>query len=195
MNMSIEKKIILYFCSALIILLFFIGVVVLPLINKIKDASQEYLANQETLIRLAQRESLSLELEKHFLEYEDDIISIEGAFLDTEEEIVGLILTLENIAQEFGNIFEIKSAIPSGVLVQDQTEEPFLSLQISIQGSFSNVLRFMASLEDNPYPPYRLMEIDTLSIKRLTGRSLAVLGEGLEEGDLEAILQIKIYTQ
>ena len=72
---------------------------------------------------------------------------------------------------------------------------PFLSLRISISGDFSNMLDFLSNLEGNPYPPYRLIEVSGLTIKRLEEKNLINSEESLLPGDLETILNIKIYTQ
>jgi len=57
------------------------------------------------------------------------------------------------------------------------------------------MLDFMSNLENNPYPPYRLIEIESLNIKRLGEKSLVRLERDLPIGDLETVLEIKIYVQ
>ena len=100
---------------------------------------------------------------------------------------------METVAQQTDNFFEIKAIRPYTSLT-DQ-ERPFLGFQISLWGDFSSLLLFLANLENNPYPPYRLVEIENLVIKRLAAKDLVRFDFPLEEGDLETILSIKIYTQ
>ena len=124
---------------------------------------------------------------------------IESAFLK-KEEVIGLISTLERVANQTNNFFEIESAQPSVVSEETLSEnntkkESFLSLKIRLWGSFNNLLDFMAHLENSPYPPYRLIEIKDLMIKRLEEKDLAKLPSALEEGDLETALVIKVYTR
>ncbi len=142
------------------------------------------LAGQESLARLDQREILFKELEKDYQEKQDALADIEGIFLKLQEA-VGFISTLETIAAQTGNIFEIKTA--GSFTASNENEESYLTLCISLWGNFSNILAFLANLEDSPYPPYRLIEIENLTMRRLDKQGA--------EGDLEVVISIKIYTQ
>lgn len=189
-----QKKIILFLGLDIAILLLFILLVSPHLIDRIKGAAQEYLSNQEILVNLDWRESLVKELEESYQSQAADLAQLEGAFLN-HQEAVGFISTLESIAQQTGNIFEIKTAssfIPANK--KGEAEESFLAFRISLWGNFNNLINFLANLEDNPYPPYRLIEIDSISIRRLEATGLNK-HPGLSQGDLETILGIKIYTQ
>jgi len=192
MMLSLQKKLILFLCLGLISLFLFGWLGVFPLFNKIKGLSQEYLSNQEILIKLDQRESLAKELQNDYQEREADLTELTGAFLGSDE-VVGFISNLETVAQQTDNFFEIKT-ISTHTSLTDE-ERPFIGFQISLWGDFSSLLRFLANLEDNPYPPYRLVEIENLAIKRLAAKDLVRFDFPLEEGDLETILSIKIYTQ
>lgn len=186
-----QKKALLTSGIALVILALLVWLVFLPLISKIGAASSEYLSNQEVLKKLDQRESLFKELEGYYQEKESDLKLIEGVFLD-QDEAVGYISTLEMIAQQTGNDFEIKTASAFG---SAEGEEYFLALRISLWGSFSGLLKFIANLEDSPYPPYRLIEISNLTINRIEPGRVAMSESGPKTGDLETQLVIKIYTQ
>jgi len=188
----LQKKLIGSLGISLLILIIFIQLVAFPLIVKIKNTSQEYLTNQGILTALHQKETLFRELEKTYQEREDDLLMIEDTFLKTEEA-VGFISTLEDIAQQTGNSFEIKT-VSSFAPLPEEEGDSFLVLRISLWGDFSSLLSFIASLEDSPYPPYRLIEVDSLNIKRLGKLDLANLSSSLRTGDLETIVGIKIYT-
>jgi len=190
MILSSQKKLILSFSLGLIILLLFIWLAIYPLVDEIRTVSQEYLSNQEILNKLDQKEFLAKELEESYQERKVDLEAIAEVFLGSEE-IVGFISNLETIAQETDNFFEIKAVSPYTPSTEE--ERAFLNFRISLWGDFPSLLSFLASLENSPFPPYRLVEIDNLVIKKLTKASLAQFN--LEEGDLEAILDVKIYTQ
>lgn len=186
-----QKKLIYFLSSGLIFLAVFVILVIFTLISKIQNTSAEYLVNQEILIDLGRREILAQELEKDYQDKQADLTGIEDVFLDYQEA-VGFISTLETIAQQTGNIFEIKSVTPFTPLAgagQTQTgtqkQEPFLTFQISLLGDFKSLLLFLANLENSPFPPYRLLGIENLSIKRLEEKS----------STLETAIGIKIYTQ
>lgn len=192
MTLSLQKKLILFICLGLISLFLLGWLGVFPLFNKIKGLSQEYLSNQEILIKLNQRESLAKELQNDYQEREADLTEMASVFLSSEE-MVGFISNMETIAQQTDNFFEIKAISPYIPLADE--EMPFLNFQISLWGDFSSLLLFLANLENNPYPPYRLVEIENLTIKRLAAKDLVRFDFPLKEGDLETILSIKIYTQ
>jgi len=186
-----QKKALLTLGISIIVLTLLVWLVFLPLINKIRVASSEYLFNQEILKRLDQRESLFKELEEYYQEKESDLGLIKGVFLN-QNEAVGYISTLETIASQTGNDFEIKTASAFG---SAEGEEYFLALRISLWGSFPNLLKFIANLEDSPYPPYRLIEISNLTINRIEPGRIVMSESGPKTGDLETQLVIKIYTQ
>ena len=188
MILSRQQKLILLVAISLVLLVVFVRWAALPLVYKVKAASQEYLAGQESLAKLDQRELLFEELEKDYQAKQDDLADIEGIFLDSQEA-VGFISTLETIAVQTGNVFEIKTA--GSFIASNEDEESHLTLRISLWGDFSDILVFLANLEDSPYPPYRLIEIESLTMRRLDK-------QGLEQGttgELEVIISIKIYTQ
>jgi hypothetical protein len=189
----LQKKLFGSLGISLVILAFFVWLAVLPLAEKIKQLSQEYLTNRETLAKLDQREFLFKDLERNYQERQGQLSVIKGTFL-AQEETVGFISTLEEIAEKTGNIFEIKTA-KSFTSSSGENGETFLSLRISLWGDFESLLLFLANLEDSPYPPYRLLEIDSLSISRLSGENIDKISSRLREGDLETVLGIKIYTR
>lgn len=188
----LQKKLLGSLGISLLILILFIWLITFPLIAKIKIASQEYLTNQRILTTLHQKGVLFKELEKTYEEREDDLLMIEDTFLKTKE-VVGFISTLEDIAQQTNNAFEIKT-VDSFTPLPEEEGDSFLVLRISLWGDFSSLLYFIASLEDSPYPPYRLIEVDNLNIRRLERVDLANLDYNLRIGDIETIVGIKIYT-
>jgi len=191
MNLASSRKLILSSGLSLIGLALFIGLAVFPFIGKIIKASQEYLANQEILAELDQRESLSKQLEKEYQQKETDLRNLDKVFLSAEET-VGFISNLEAIARKTDNFFEIKSVSADD---SSNNKESSLNFRISLWGNFSSLLLFLANLENSPYPPYRLVEIEDMVIRRLTAESLNKFDFPLEEGDLESILSVRIYTQ
>jgi len=198
-SFSFQKKVFFALLGGFLVLGLLIWLVFLPLVDKIKEASKEYWMNQETLSQLDQKESLFKEIKKAYEREDENFLMIENIFL-REEEIIGFISTLERVANQTNNFFEIESAQPSKaseevISENNAKKESFLSLKIRLWGSFNNLLDFMAHLENSPYPPYRLIEIKDLMIKRLEEKDLTKLPSALEEGDLETSLVIKIYTR
>ncbi|OGZ35314.1 MAG: hypothetical protein A3A94_02470 [Candidatus Portnoybacteria bacterium RIFCSPLOWO2_01_FULL_43_11] len=170
----------LFFLVGIIILAIIVYFLILPLVNKIKTASQKYLSNQEALLKLEKRGMIITSLRKSYQEKETDLAKIKEVFL-APEKTVGFISNLENIAVRTENKFEIQTAEP---LVKKEREEfPSLNFRISLEGSFNNLLKFIAHLENSPYPPYRLISLEDLTIKKL------------KAGEVQSNFNIKIYTR
>lgn len=187
---SVQKKIIISLSVSLIVIGALIWVAVSPLLNVIKAAAEKYVSNQEILAGLDKKEALYRELKENYLKQtdSDDFLMVEGVLLEEDETVVFL-STLERVAQQTGNDFEIKTA--SSFKATEDGEMSHLVLRISLWGNFTNLIRFIANLEGNPYPPYRLTRIDTISTKRMNEN----LERGTREGDLETTIEMKIYTQ
>lgn len=190
LSLAQKKFIILISVSSLVITLF-IFFVTLPLINKIKKMSEDYIANQERLLQLTQRDASIKELERNYQENKKDILQIEGAFLSPDpEQTVGFIYDLEKVAKQTNNDFEIQTI--SSAVKEDETTNSSIDFQISLSGEFSNLLYFLANLENIPYPPYRLIEIESISIRKTADREL---DENSKPTDIKSILNVKVYTQ
>lgn len=196
MVFSHKQKLILFSAISLVVLILFTYLAVLPLFNKVRAISQEYLDSKNSLAEINQRESLFRELETDYQARQADLESIEGIFL-SQKEIVGFISTLEELAAQSENVFEIKTA--GLYIVTEENEQSFLTLRISLWGDFSSLLEILAGLEDSPYPPYRLIEIDNLTIRRVEKKDPLGIRAGLsallEQGGLETIIGIKVYIQ
>ena len=189
----IQKKFLATLIICLIIIVFFVYLIIIPLIDKIKENSEEYLSNQEILNRLDKREYVYKKLQKSYDEKNSELLVTEKILI-SDEETVGFIFTLEKLAEQTNNIFEIKT-VSSFSPSEKKEEIPFLSLKMSLLGDFSNMLAFLSHLENNPYPPYRLIEISGVNIKRLAEKDLVNSEESLLLGNLETVLDIKVYTQ
>lgn len=186
-----QKKILLYLIVALTVLLALIWSAVVPLMMKIREASANYGRNKEILLKLDQQEILVKNIETGYQDKQEGLKNIENVFLGPEET-VGFIYALEKLAQETNNIFEIKTVSPFNP--QKQEETAFIGFRISFWGDYNSLLRFVAGLENAPYPPYRLVEIEGFNVRRLSD-SLIKQGVTLSASNIETILNIKIFTK
>jgi len=187
----IQKKIIAGIIIALIVLSFFIYLIIAPLINVVEKKSEEYLSNQEIINRLDKREYLYRKMQKSYNDKDSDLLVTEKLLI-SNKETVGFIFTLEELARQTNNIFEIKTV---SAFSDEKEKIPYLYLKINLFGNFSAMLDYLSNLENNPYPPYRLIEINGISIKRLEEKNLVNLSKTISPGDLETSLDIKVYIQ
>lgn len=194
-----KKKLIWTLIINSLIMVLFILFIDYYLVAKIKAVSQEYLSSQKTLTQFSEKEKLAKSLQKQYQETELDSQKLESVFLDIKDA-VGFITDLEKVAQSTNNFFEIKSVSPLESNKTDANDEgPFLGFHITVWGDFSKLILFLANLEDSPYPPYRLIEVANLNIKKLAKANLdeskITSMPGLKEGDLESSMDVKVYIK
>ncbi len=160
----------------LIIVATIVFCVISPLLGKIGAASRDYVEGEKT-IALLEGESMEVKsLEKTYQEIKKTFLELQTIFLDSEETI-GFITSLERLTTTTQNTIEIKG-------VSTSPEGDFINFQISITGSLSSLIYFLAAIENTPYPPYRLVEIENINISKSTQGS-----------SMQTNLEIKVYTK
>lgn len=180
------KRFFWFLILCLAVLILFVCSVNYPLINKIKIVSSQYLANQQELAEFYQRDEIIQVLQNDHENNQVNLANLDGVLLDPKNTIE-LITDLEKIANQTNNIFEIKSI---------GQEELFLKFRINVWGDFSGFIDFLAGLEDTPYPPYRLIDIEDIHMRRLTSVDIIRKSNlNLKIGDLESTFNIKVYTK
>lgn len=188
--MSIQKKIIIGVSLSLLVLILYSVFGVFPFLKKISDLSGDYVESKKKVAELDKRRSLFKELEANYNKNKKSLLKIEGALLK-QKETVGLVSTLENIAEQSGNEMQINRAQPYIPSEKEKDKLPYLDLAMELSGSFNSLLTFLAYLEDSPYPPYRLIEIENLQIHKIKKKESEATGSD----ELKATLKIKVYTK
>lgn len=174
--MNQRQKFYLSLGVILIIVATIVFCVISPLLGKIGAASRDYLEGKKT-IALLEREIVEVKnLEKTHQEIKKTFLGLETAFLDPEETL-GFITSLERLATTTQNTIEIKG-------VSTSLEGDFINFQISITGSLSSLIYFLTAIENTPYPPYRLVEIENIDI-----------GKSTQDSSMQTNLEIKVYTK
>jgi len=202
-----QKKMVISIVGHLLFLILIVFFVCLPLVYMIGKLSDQYLSDKEKLVRLSQGDNLIKKLEKDLSDNQDKLDKIDTIFLDPDE-IVGLMNDLEKIADKTNNVFKLQSIsepvkqikeTTAGEEEKQEKQKPMISFQLSLTGKYVDLIRFVANLEDTPYPPYRLIKIDDISIKGVLSESLPgllnIAGPSLASNSVNSILNIKIYTQ
>lgn len=173
--MSQKQKFYFTALAVFIILALLIFGVIFPLIGKIKADSRNYMEGKKNLLVLEKEIKEVKRLEKTYQEVKAAYSKLETVFLDPEETL-GFITSLEKLANESENSIKIE-----GVSISREGE--FMNFQIFLFGSCPNLIRFLTGIENVPYPPYRLVEIENIDIKKLP------------EGILQTNLGVKAYLK
>lgn len=163
-----------------LILLFF---VIYPLIKGIKYNSESIVNLKKEVKFLQSQEKNLAELKDLTSEVEPDFVKMNNLLIDPEVPI-DLIKFLEKTAEEQNVSIEI--AAPS-LKREEKGLWNYMNFQINIQGSFSNVLRFVEKIESSPF----LIETISLSISRLDkiGKDKKILDA------VTANFSIKVFTK
>lgn len=185
--LSPGQKIYLSSVITAIVIICLICFLVFPLIEKVKITSAIFWEKNRIFSLLIKKDKDYLaELEKEHKDYESSIILSEKAFLDSDKA-VEFIFALELIALQTGNKHEINEIVLPGT----EKKEGILPFQVSLWGSFPDLIRFLVNLENMTY----LVDVDSIQIKRLTERDVFGKKAGLSIGDVESIMRIKVYTK
>jgi len=106
-------------------------------------------------------------------------------------EALKFIMMIETIAQSTGNKQEVSVVKASN----DKTspKDTNINLQITLKGSFPNLVKFLLYLENAPY----FSEIKSLQLQGMTQKDIESLKEGkgigLSSGDITSTLKVSAY--
>ena len=115
------------------------------------------------------------------------ILKINNAFVNPEKAI-DFIVAIEKVAASTNNYQEIKE------VTSPKKEEGVLYFQISLWGSFPNLIKFLARLENMEY----FIDAKSLQITRIEEKELMGLTDKeitVSAGDVKSIINIKTYTK
>ena len=166
----------------------FLVLLIYPLLNKIKENSENFIVQKKTLLGLEAKIKNLRDVQALYRSYQPNLEKMDGLFINAEEPI-GFIEFLEQEADSAHLSIEIYPSNPKKVNGDTWQSMEF---QITLFGSFLNFLKFINKLEASPY----LFETQNLTIQRLTDNDVSLKGfEGLRAGDISAVLKIKVYVR
>jgi len=181
--MSSMKKIYLIIAGAMLVFVVLLFFVISPLVNKIENLSKEYIDGQTELFQIQQKELILRQQEEIFEKTKLRLLKVENSFLKLED-LVNFITSLEKTAKAQNTQFEIKAISPP------EKDKQYFTFAILAKTDFPNFLRFIFALENIPQPPYRLIEIKSITIKGLKLPE----SEGTRAKEVEGNLEIKVYA-
>lgn len=185
--MTCQRKIYLTLIISAIIIIALLLLLVSPLVGKIKSLSADLIEKKSMIFSYQERGGEYLEtLRGEYTELEPKILEINSSFANPEKAI-DFILTMERVAFLTNNYQEIKE-------VSSTKGENVLSFQISLWGSFPNLIKFLTQIENMNYfvdsNSLQITRIDEKELKGLSDKEIAV-----SAGDIKSIINIKTYTK
>ncbi len=173
--MPLNKKIYASLVFFALVILIFIFLIICPLLSDIKKDSQDFILQKNSFAELQMRKENFNQLRDFYQSHQEELKKIDNLFIDQETPIE-FIEFLEEKAKDSFLAIEISAASSK----KSESEKwNFSNYQLSLIGSFSNILKFLEKIETAPY----LIEISNLNIKQT------------KEEDIRAGLIMKVYTK
>lgn len=187
MTIAAQQKIYLTLAISMVIIVVLLLLLICPLVDKIKALSAELKDRNDIVSSYEAKSSDYLNwLRDEHTGLESGISKIDKSFV-APERAIDFILTVEQIAALTSNYQEIKE-------ISSAEEKNILSFQISLWGTFPNLIKFLAQLENIDY----FIDSSSLQTTRIEERNLNTLadkGITVSAGDVKGILEIKIYAK
>lgn len=171
------------YLAALVLAWFF---VVTPLISQIRTDGQE-LGQKKQEIDNFYQDWQNLEESKTIFRSVQKEMAAQPAFLSAKEPIK-FIQYVESVARQSGNYQEIAALAPDKDTPAPQNQ---LDFQLTTQGGFSNLVKFMIYLENAPY----YNEIVSLQIRRLSQKEVGISNRAGSAGDVTGNIRLAVYKE
>lgn len=185
--MNTKRKIYLTLIVSLLVIIGLWLFLIQPLVDEVKLLSTEFEQKNNLLASYKDKgEKYLNKLRDDYNLFESRIFEINNSFIDSEK-VIDSILAVEQAAVSTSNYQEIKEISSPG-------EDNALSFQISLWGSFPNLVKFLARIENLNY----FIDSDSLQITRIGERDLrswADKGINISDGDVKSTLEIKAYAK
>lgn len=184
-NKSPHLKIYLNLGWLILTALLLIFIVLLPSLNKIKQASQAQSA-ANLAIRDLYRDWLALQASEKNMQT-IDLVRLDKSFLNPDRPL-DFILTLEDIIQRTNLQHEIQVSTFS---ISPSEKIKSLPFHLTVIGSFNNLMDFLQYFENMPY----YAEIENFQLKKLSAEeALRERTLSAQTGDFKAIMNIQVIT-
>lgn len=141
--MSLEKKLIISIVIILGLILILVVFFIKPTFSEIEKMRKEIKTELMTIEKSYLKSQILTKAKKEFNEIEKNIQSLQNIFL-SEEKGTEFITFLEKIAHQYNIIQEIK--IGEAQSLKDDYK--VISLQLSLKGSFFNLIRYFQEIEN-----------------------------------------------
>lgn len=189
---SFHKKIYLTSGAFALGIILVISLIIFPLVQKIGADSQELFQKEKVVESFLQNWQDLENSKKDYAEIKKELE--EKPALLVPQEAIKFIQAMESFAQATQNYqtISVLKKTPSAEAEADVSPENILDFQISLWGSFPNLIKFLIYLENAPY----LTNVASLQINRLTEKEFSQLEEiNLPAGNINSVITLLVYQQ
>lgn len=185
-----QQKIYLALSASAIVIIVLLLFLISPSVSKLKALSRNLNENNSTLLSYKEKGGDYLaQLKSDYNVLGQKISEINNSFVNPEKAI-DFILAVEHLANITKNYEEIVEITPQ----QEKQESKALFFRVSLIGSFPNLVKFLAQLENMDY----FVDFDSLDIITIDEGDLAALKDKnivASAGDIKSAINIKVYTK
>jgi len=189
--MTGSKKLYITGSALTLAIILIAALVILPLINQIKISSQELVQKKQATESFYANWRNLENSKKEYQEIQNQLKEL--SFYLPSGEAIKFIQALEDIGQKTQNRENI-SVLKNTASGESANKENALNFQISLWGSFPDLIKFLIHLENAPY----YNNINSLRISRLTESDSASTGKetsGLPAGSINSIINLSVYQK
>lgn len=188
-NLSPKTKLYLTAGASAAIFALMISFITLPLINKISATSQEYLDIKQQIANIEENRNQIAKLEKEYDTIKEGISKID-ATLANPSDFLNTIIKLEQIGEKTGNKYKI-SVIDESSAKKSAEPKQYLPFRVVLYGDFAGAMDFINKLENADF----YANIEKVEMSKLDKLTLDQASEGIKEGDIKTIMEIRIFTK
>lgn len=179
-----NKKPYIYFIVFITLGAIIMTFLVFFLFGVIKKSSEDFISQKKALGEIEFKTENSAELEKIHQDYKANLKKIELAFIEKDTPIEFIEFLEKNASNCFLSINISSLSFQKTDLDTGRIPWDFLNLQMGLEGTFPDFLKFLEKLENSPY----LIEVSNLNIRKTQEEKESSAG-------IFASLFIKAYTQ
>lgn len=184
-----QQKIYISTGGFLVALILVIVLIILPLVRQIHQDSLKLIEERQAIDSFYQDWQNLKNSQKNYQEFQADLAQF-SAFL-LRADAIKFITAIENMAQQTQNqqtIAVLEKAPESAA--QDVAAGATLDFQISLGGSFPNLIKFLIYLENAPY----YNDLNSLQVSRVSQAEGVRETSQLREGDVKTTINLSVYS-
>lgn len=187
-KLTIRQKIYLTGGGSLVALVLFIGLIVSPLIDQIHQESQKLIQEQQTIDSFYRDWENLRDSQKSHKDFQENLAKFN--VLLPPAEAIKFITAAEDIAQKTQNQEDISVLEKTSGEPAAASADAMLGFQISLAGSFPDLIKFLVYLENASY----YNDVNSLQISRVSySESEAKQAQGLKVGDVKSTINLSVY--
>lgn len=189
-KLTVKQRIYVISGSSLAALVLFVAVIILPFIGKIYQENQKLIRQKQTIDAFYLDWKNFHDAQKNYGDFQEELSKFD-IFLDPAQA-VKFISATESAAQQTQQKEEIDVLEKTAGEKEAAGADPVLNFKVSLQGSFSNLIKFLIRLENGSY----YSDVWSLQISRVSSAEAGSQEvSGPQVGEVRSVINLAVYQQ